>query len=51
MTKVPLVSIFKITNFVKGEYKKWYYTKGELEEEVWEPLIIEYSIASNKRRV
>ena len=28
MTKVPLVSIFKITNFVKGEYKKWYYTKG-----------------------
>ena len=38
MIKVPLVSIFKITNFGKGEYKKRYYKKGELEEEVWEPL-------------
>ena len=38
MIKVPLVSIFKNTNFGKEEYKKWYYKKGELKEEVWEPL-------------
>ena len=26
MIEVPLVPMFKITNFGKGEYKKWYYT-------------------------
>ena len=39
MIKVPLVSIFQITNFGKGEYKKWYYKRGELEKKVWEPLV------------
>ena len=28
MIKVPLVSIFQITNFGMGEYEKWYYKRG-----------------------